>query len=245
MRTLEQKIADAGPAPQRIDPHLLTPARKQLIDEGVVGQLQRGGISWFYLTGTSQAKLAGRLEELVPIHEAVSARGFTMRLGQTLEIAIYRTLLSQTRFPFLGAFRDLAEHGDDRLYRKEEPPAWISGRPIPAGGRFDFVLTTSDGLAAIEAKNLREWIYPDRKEVRDLLRKCVHVDAVPVLIARRIHYSTFSLLRHCGVLLHQTYNQLFPRQTPIWPGRQPTRSFSAITTYGSATSRTRASASSC
>lgn len=66
------------------------------------------------------------------------------------------------------------------------------------------------GFAGIEAKNIREWLYPQREEIRDLLRQAIHVDAVPVLIGRRIHYSTFTVLRHCGLLLHQGYNQLFP-----------------------------------
>jgi hypothetical protein len=33
---------------------------------------------------------------------------------------------------------------------------------------------------------------------------------VTVIIARRIPYVTFRLLRPCGVIVHQTYNQLFP-----------------------------------
>ncbi len=36
MRTLEQKISDAGPFPPRVDPHILTIARNQLTSEGVV-----------------------------------------------------------------------------------------------------------------------------------------------------------------------------------------------------------------
>ena len=35
-RTLEQKISDAGPYNQRIDPHILTEARKNLQDQGIV-----------------------------------------------------------------------------------------------------------------------------------------------------------------------------------------------------------------
>ena len=62
----------------------------------------------------------------------------------------------------------------------------------------------------IEAKNVRQWLYPDRDEILDLLLKSVHADAVPVLIARRIHMSTFTVLRRCGLIIHQTYNQRFP-----------------------------------
>ncbi|MGH7225345.1 MAG: hypothetical protein ACRELF_19155 [Gemmataceae bacterium] len=77
-------------------------------------------------------------------------------------------------------------------------------------GRADFVLATADsGLAAVEVKNLREWLYPDREEIRELLAKSIAIDAVPVLIARRMPYVTFRLLNPCGVVFHQTYNQRF------------------------------------
>ncbi|HYJ82675.1 MAG TPA: hypothetical protein VEW26_07530, partial [Allosphingosinicella sp.] len=35
-RTIEQKIADAGPGHLRIDPHILTPVKARLIREGRV-----------------------------------------------------------------------------------------------------------------------------------------------------------------------------------------------------------------
>lgn len=41
-RTLEQKIADAGPFNQRIDPHILTIVRKRLITEGAIARLPVG-----------------------------------------------------------------------------------------------------------------------------------------------------------------------------------------------------------
>jgi hypothetical protein len=78
-------------------------------------------------------------------------------------------------------------------------------------GELDFVaMTTNATLLGLEAKNIREWIYPQREEITELLKKCTAVDAVPVLIARRIQFSTFRVLNVCGVILHQTYNQLLP-----------------------------------
>jgi hypothetical protein len=53
-------------------------------------------------------------------------------------------------------------------------------------------------------------MYPQREEITELLQKCTAVHAVPVMIARRIHFSTFRVLNPCGVILHQTYNQLLP-----------------------------------
>jgi hypothetical protein len=77
--------------------------------------------------------------------------------------------------------------------------------------RLDFLVRhPTAGWAGIEAKNTREWMYSDRKELIDLLSKCIALDVVPVFIARRIHFSAFVVLNTCGVVLHQTYNQLFP-----------------------------------
>lgn len=74
-------------------------------------------------------------------------------------------------------------------------------------------------LVGLEAKNIREWLYPQREEITELLQKCTAVDAVPVLVARRIHFSTFRVLNPCGVVLHQTYN----RRSYIYLGVCPPR----------------------
>jgi hypothetical protein len=66
------------------------------------------------------------------------------------------------------------------------------------------------GFAGLELKNVREWFYPARTQVRDLLLKCCAINVVPVLIARRIHISLFNVFNPCGVITHQTYNQLYP-----------------------------------
>ena len=73
------------------------------------------------------------------------------------------------------------------------------------------MVSDSRGIyAGIEAKNIRQWLYPDREEKRDLLMKCCALDVVPVLISRRIHFSAFSVLNPCGVVIHQKFNQLYP-----------------------------------
>jgi hypothetical protein len=87
----------------------------------------------------------------------------------------------------------------------------LNGRRISGGRKLDFLVQHPQaGYAGIEIKNIREWIYPDREEIRELLSKCCALDVVPVLIAQRIHYSTFSVLKPCGVIVHQTFNQLYP-----------------------------------
>lgn len=134
-----------------------------------------------------------------------------MRIGQALEIATFRALTSQNQLTFFGHFSDLDAHDDSTLYSKQEPPSSLSGRQIPSGKSLDFLVNhTQAGYAGVEVKNIREWIYPDRQEIRDLLFKCCSIDVIPVLIARRIHYSTFSVLNPCGFLIHETFNQLYP-----------------------------------
>ena len=112
---------------------------------------------------------------------------------------------------YFGNYPDLDAHDNSTLFAKEEPPSSLSGHRIPGDKKLDFLVQhPQGGYAGIEVKNIREWMYPDREEVREMLFKCCAINVVPVLIARRIHYSTFSVLNPCGVIIHQTYNQLYP-----------------------------------
>ena len=210
-RILEQKISDAGPTSQRIDPHILTVARNALEQQGIVVPLQRGGLPWYHLKETDTAAVKKRLSELEALHLQTQKPQFVMLLGQALEIATFRALQAQDTLSFFGNYPDLSAHDDSTLYSKEEPPSSLSARHIPSGKKLDFLIQHPvAGYAGIEVKNIREWFYPDRVEIREMLFKCCAIDVVPVLIARRIHYSTFSVLNPCGVIIHQTYNQLYP-----------------------------------
>ena len=214
-RTLEQKIADAGPADQRIDPHVLTVARDLLETDGIIQRIPNRTVPWFYLTGTEPGLLASRLAEQQLIHNQLMKQRFCMRCGQTLEIAIFKALKNQD-ITFLGSFPDLDSHDDSLLYSKEEPPSSLSGRTIPLGKKLDFLLIHSaNGAVGIEAKNIRDWIYPDSAAIHELIFKCCYLNAVSVMIARRIAYVTFSVLNPCGLIFHQNYNQLFPNADAI------------------------------
>lgn len=211
-RILEQKIADAGPLNQRIDPHVLTVARAQLEKEKVIRAEVRGNVPWYYLAASAATDVRRRLQELEPIQLATQEARFTQRVGQALEIAMYRALVAQWRGVFFGKFLDLDEHDDGSLYSKEEPPSSVSGATISGRRKLDFLLVSPDGIrAGIEVKNIREWLYPDREEVQELIGKCCEIDAVPILIGRRIPFVTFGVLSGCGVIVHQTYNQRYAR----------------------------------
>ncbi len=207
-RTLEQKISDAGPLNQRINPHVLTPVRNQLIKAGVVIRID-DQTPWYHLKDTPEDIVEKRLAEQLPIHQQYGKIG--SRVGQCLEIAIYRALLEQDNLDHFGSFKNLDEHDDDQLYKKEDPPQSLSGRSLDGDERLDFLVRHQEaGWAGIEAKNVREWLYPARREIADLLYKAVTLDIVPVLVGRRIPFVTFKVLSPCGVLFHQTYTQLLP-----------------------------------
>jgi hypothetical protein len=208
-RTLEQKIADAGPYNQRIDPHILTDVRNRMTKEGVISVVNRQNAPWYYASNTVPAAIEARLAELIPIYKAYNDIGG--RIGQALEIATYRALCLIPNGDFSGRFRDLDAHDDSTMYKKEEPPQHIGIKSLQGSERLDFILRTTDaGPLGFECKNVRHWMYPHVPEIKETLRKCLALDAVPVFIARRIPFVTFAVLSKCGFVVHQTYNQLFP-----------------------------------
>lgn len=208
MRMLEQKISDAGPNPQRVDPHILTKSRVLLTQNKLLGSVWQGKTPWYFLRATDPTLVNARLAELSLLHAQTEDRTFTDRLGDTAEIAVMKAM-QQNRLHFVGHFSDLDKHDDSTRYMKVDPD-WFSGKGIE-GGKLDYILFNRDaGGLGIEIKNTREWIYPDKQIVKDLLKKCLQIDVVPVLVARRMHYTTFSVLNACGSIVHQIYNQLYP-----------------------------------
>ena len=108
------------------------------------------GTPWYYLHGIPAEVLEPRLKELQALHEETQAKQFTLRMGQALELAVSKALLSQKHFHTLGHFTDMKDHDDSTLYKKEEPPSNISGKTCE--GKLDFVLFSGTaGLAGVES----------------------------------------------------------------------------------------------
>lgn len=210
MRTIEQKISDAGPFNQRVNPHVLTVVRNELQERGLIGYVDAYGARWYFLREVDASFRAKRLEALGPIAAAAGHPSFTERVGNALEIAVYRSLVAADA-DFQGRFCDLDDHADDTPYSKEEPPSHIGSRSLPGHAKLDFHYRhDTAGWAAVECKNIREWLYPNRKELRELITKAFALNCVPVLIARRIHPATYFVFGKCGLIIHQNYNQLTP-----------------------------------
>jgi hypothetical protein len=111
-------------------------------------------------------------------------------------------------------------------YRLENPTrgtaGTILGGPVPIGplDKCGFAALRGRGPARavvalpIEVKNLRDWLYPANAEVYQLLAKaallqCDHRDVpiMPLLIARRMHVTTFRMFKDLGAYAIQTKRQ--------------------------------------
>jgi hypothetical protein len=206
-RTLEQKISDAGPNNQRVEPVILTQARNLLVTHGIIQVLKRGRTPWFHLKGTPSDDVESRLSVVETLYLKTQDSMFTQRVGQALEIAVFKALIESGR-DFLGNFLDLDDHNDSDLYKKTDPPLVISRKKIEKG-LLDYIVFVPGGMGGIEIKNYRTWLYPDTTEIKELLWKCADIGAVPIFMARRIPFITFRLLNLSGCLVYQHYNQLY------------------------------------
>ena len=95
-------------------------------------------------------------------------------------------------------------------YKKTPPPKNIGPRAtLKEAGFFQFGHDV--GPLCIECKNYREWTYPAHGIIKDLITKAAELDAVPVLIARRLHYTTRTNFLHpAGIIAHESLFQYYP-----------------------------------
>jgi hypothetical protein len=205
-----------------IHPHHLTTARNRLLAAGMVERINertRGGqtVATFVLADPSKTvlRVAGRKRLLhrrylswsSPINEWGAAP-----IPTALERVIHRSLV------------DAAPHGY-RLLRPEGggEVAQIAGQLVP-GGKLDNAvfhtglgadgMPTSTKLMPIEAKNVRQWIYPRTQEMYQLLDKAarlriLHPDlpVMPIFVCRRVQFLTGKMAHQLGFHVIQTWRQ--------------------------------------
>jgi hypothetical protein len=188
------------------------------------------------LTGTELTPLTevlNRLRVTAWVRTAdITARG---RKTQTLTLAAAKRRAYRTFLGWTGDVRLCGAAGEDAvmavLTRLRGTHIWVppnmrmgrvselEGRPLTVGGPLDaaghWALDPNrpgDGFVpfAVEVKNVRSTLYPYDHDVWDLLAKLTDFpDVVPVLVARRIHWTTFRMFKDLGVLGTDTRAQLF------------------------------------
>lgn len=116
IRTLEQKIYDAGSYDQRPNPHTLTKARNILLEKEELLVFPKNDFlqtnlplgEWYYLPGMSPETLRSRYSEQSDIAQVIHNPKVVQRTGKCLEIAIFKALEQQKDkldLGYLGHFR--------------------------------------------------------------------------------------------------------------------------------------------
>jgi hypothetical protein len=214
-KTLEQKIADQGPKPMRVDPHLVGLAIKDLLALNRLKAVQHaatGSQKWYANILTQEATYQPKLDQLAPLYASVSGGGFGNLTGDALEIITFKCLdavqAAAPRYAYQGAF-DLSKRVDGR-HPKIQPPKTIG--ICSTIKEADFIQYGHDaGPLCIECKNYREWLYPHRSIINEVIIKAYELNCIPVLVMRRIHYTTRSnFLEPAGIIAHESYFQYYP-----------------------------------
>jgi hypothetical protein len=201
-----------------VDPHLLGLAIVDLIELNRLREYADPATGsrpiWYANPGTSAADVEARLADLAPLYASVSGSGFGNLTGDALELIVQKCLdqvyAADPRFPYQGYFHLNEPKTPQGRYRKTQPPKSIG--PHSTQKEADFLqFGHAAGPLCIECKNYREWIYPHHDMISELIVKAADLGAIPVLIARRLHYTSMTnLLEPAGIIAHETYHQYYP-----------------------------------
>jgi hypothetical protein len=215
-RTLEQKISEQGPKPQRADPHLLGLAIMDLMELNRLRARKHpstGTQEWYANPATTDGEANERLSVLAPLYSSVSGHGFGNLTGDALELIVYKILdriySANPRYAYQGQFL-LDQPKENGRYRKIPPPKHLGSHQTQKEADF-FQFGHDAGPLCLECKNLREWIYPNSRDIKELIVKAADLHSIPLLVARRIHYSTrTNLLEPAGIIAHETFLNYYP-----------------------------------
>lgn len=205
---------------QRVNPHHLTVGRRRLLEAGVIEsarQSTRGGqvVTTYLLADPSKKaqRAAGRKRLLLARFHGWSAP--TTEWGpKPLPLALERVVHA--------SLKRAAPYGYHLLNPDGGEVTRIFDKPV-GGGAVDnaaFYTPIVDGvpgstvLVVIEAKNVRQWIYPQTQEMYQLLDKCARLRALrpeqrilPVLVCRKQHYQTGAMAKQMGFHVIATWRQ--------------------------------------
>lgn len=216
-RTLEQKISDQGPREQRVDPQLLGFAIEDLLQLNRLKEEQHPidqRARWFTNIGTKPDIYQPKLDTLAALYQTVSGGSFGNLIGDALEVAVFRSIESlraaRPGIDFNGHFYLDQPKNSQGRFLKVQPPRFHGGRATKKEADF-LIYGFAPGPLCVECKNFREWFYPTEGAFKQLIIKASDLGAIPVIIARRIHYTAITnLLEPSGIIAHESYYQYYP-----------------------------------
>jgi len=208
-RQLEAKISEAGPGRMRANPHHVSAALDDLLGSG---QVITAGVVSANIGRSTALYAPSNWDETSPVDgeriqrvRAAYQEFLTVTLreddGKSLETVVQGAIEQSNQFHWLTPAGRPPSAGFE-----------ISGVPItgPQGALDHYLIHKHTGiLVGVEDKNYRDWFYPTRFEIKQLLKKCHAYNMLPVLVTRKVHFTTRVLFHHLGALAFQTHNQCF------------------------------------
>lgn len=213
MRHLEIKISEAGPYNQRVEPVALNMACRELKREGKIVVLQSNPVEIFALAGEygrpgDHGKLQ-KFKRLYDLHHAMVQRDDLC--GMQLEKLVFDTALEcRDQYTVFGS--GPIDDGS-KLYKPSGAEiTFYDGKQSYKNAGLDLFMTHKETQIpiGIEAKNIREWIYPSSYEVWRMVGKACTLECLPVLAARKISFiARAGFFSKVGILGFQTHFQYF------------------------------------
>lgn len=204
-KQLESKISESGPKNQLCNPHILSSARLLLErDDKVRHLLDPSGMPFYYYADVydpSNIAHAQRRELLFNLYAKYRQLVMVPDLcGSALEKILWQAIPTDSFLTIGSRSSPVDQFG-----------------PIKLPGRLDIILLSNNGpqfAALIEAKNIREWIYPTNHLLWKLIEKALAFrqsgyPTVPVLVSRKIQSSTRTFFHKVGILGLDTHYQYF------------------------------------
>lgn len=224
-RGMEAKLSDQryhGTA-SAINPHHLTTARLRLLQARVIERLEevtRGGgtVVTFVMADPSKAiqRIAGRKRLLDARYRSWAKTnaewGTSAPVPAALERVIHRSLREAAPY----GYRLIRPGGGE--VRQVVAGQNIAGGPLDNAAYYSGLgpdgLPTAAILLPIEAKNIREWVYPRTQKLYQLLDKAARLrmrhpelPVMPVFVCRRTHYDTGRMAQQLGFHVIETWRQ--------------------------------------
>jgi len=211
-RQLEAKISEAGPPIMRAQPHHIGNALNKLQKSEqvrIIDYVSAGG-------GRQSTPLFGlstwnpnSQQDMDRLNRVKAAYQDFLTISQNEDFGKSLEAIVQSAITLSGQYSWFNDPG--------QPPSagtMISGIRLTAeGGPLDHYIMhlSPPGIKiGVEDKNYREWIYADNPQIRQLLGKCQAQDLLPVLVTRKVHFTTRLLFSFLGAVAFQTHYQCFP-----------------------------------
>ncbi len=190
IRQLEAKISESGPAHLRPEPHLLTDAMDNLrISHRIrvikpAGEERRAETRFYTLAKYHPQPAKNRVHELlVPYRIYRSLADMESHCSRVLEDIVRQSFTAAGGYKYLG---------------KGEKTSPLDG-----------VYGLGSESIGVEVKNVREWIYPTSGEVWIMVKKCLQINAVPLLVTRKTSYIARQTLDALGIMYFEVFRQVF------------------------------------